>query len=148
MSSKPDAGINHKMFGVTSEGVQVRREAPACSTTRCPPRRCTLAQVFLDAALRHCGIDARTTPFTIKLTGGPDGDVAGNGIRVGRVLWPQASVGHLFPVTPHGAGPAQILQREYGRNVQFVGVSDGSGVAEDPQGGSPTQTKTVQGDLE
>jgi len=99
MSSKPDAGINHKEFGVTSEGVFV----------------------FLDVALREAGLRpprgeegaaaAAAFPassFTCKLTGGPDGDVAGNMLR--------------------------ILHREYGEGAKVVGVSDGSGSAEDPAG--------------
>jgi len=90
MSSKPDAGINHKEFGVTSEGVVV----------------------FLESALRSMGIEPRgagATPFTVKLTGGPDGDVAGNAIR--------------------------ILYREFGTDiVKVVGVADASGCAEDPNG--------------
>jgi glutamate dehydrogenase len=86
MSSKPGAGINHKEYGVTSEGVIV----------------------FLEVALRAIGIDPRKQPFTIKITGGPDGDVAGNGIR--------------------------ILHREFGENVRIVGIADGSGSAEDPDG--------------
>ncbi|MBL8600313.1 MAG: NAD-glutamate dehydrogenase [Myxococcales bacterium] len=86
MSSKPGAGINHKEFGVTSEGVTV----------------------FLDVALRAVGIDPRTQPFTVKLTGGPDGDVAGNMIK--------------------------ILAREYGQNARVVGIADGSGALEDPDG--------------
>ena len=86
MSSKPGAGINHKEYGVTSEGVIV----------------------FLDTALRAVGINPTTDPFTIKLTGGPDGDVAGNGIR--------------------------ILHREYGDRAIFVGIADGSGCCEDPDG--------------
>lgn len=49
MSSKPRAGINHKEYGVTSEGVNV----------------------YLDVALRHAlGIDPKNESFTIKLTGG------------------------------------------------------------------------------
>ena len=61
MSSKPRAGINHKEYGVTSDGVNV----------------------FLDTALRRAlGIDPTTTPFTIKMTGGPDGDVAGNELKI------------------------------------------------------------------
>ncbi|MFZ9881717.1 MAG: NAD-glutamate dehydrogenase domain-containing protein, partial [Phycisphaerales bacterium] len=60
MSSKPGAGINHKVYGVTSEGVNV----------------------FLEVALRARGIDPRKRPFTVKITGGPDGDVAGNMIRI------------------------------------------------------------------
>ncbi len=86
MSSKPGAGINHKVYGVTSEGVNV----------------------FLDIALQSVGIDPRTQPFTVKITGGPDGDVAGNMIR--------------------------ILDRDYGSNAQIVGIADGSGCAEDPDG--------------
>ncbi len=86
MSSKPGAGINHKRYGVTSEGVTV----------------------FLETALRHIGIDPRSQPFSIKLTGGPDGDVAGNEIR--------------------------ILLREFGANPRIVGIADGSGCAEDPDG--------------
>jgi glutamate dehydrogenase len=86
MSSKAGAGINHKVFGVTSEGVAV----------------------FLDAALRNVGIDPRTRPFTIKITGGPDGDVAGNMIN--------------------------ILHREYGENARIVGLADGSGTGEDHDG--------------
>ena len=86
MSSKPGAGINHKEYGVTSEGVVV----------------------FLDTALRAVGINPDVDTFTIKMTGGPDGDVAGNGIR--------------------------ILDREYGNNAKFVGIADGSGIGEDPDG--------------
>lgn len=64
--------------------------------------------VFLEAALRARGIDPRQQTFTLKLTGGPDGDVAGNEIR--------------------------ILNREYGANVRILGIADGSGCLEDPDG--------------
>jgi glutamate dehydrogenase len=86
MSSKPGAGINHKTYGVTSEGVNV----------------------FLERALLARGIDPRKRPFSVKLTGGPDGDVAGNMIR--------------------------ILDRDYGANARVVGIADGSGSGEDPDG--------------
>lgn len=87
MSSKPKAGINHKEYGVTSEGVNV----------------------FLDVALKRVlGIDPKKESFTIKMTGGPDGDVAGNEIK--------------------------ILIREYGDNAKIVGIGDHSGCAEDPEG--------------
>ena len=86
MSSKPGAGINHKVYGVTSEGVNV----------------------FLEAGLRSVGIDPRNQPFTVKITGGPDGDVAGNMIR--------------------------ILDRDYGGNAKIVAIGDGSGSGEDPDG--------------
>ena len=87
MSSKPRAGINHKEYGVTSEGVNV----------------------YVDVALRKVlGIDPKKEPFTIKITGGPDGDVAGNELK--------------------------ILIREYGDNAKVVGIADASGCAEDPNG--------------
>ena len=86
MSSKPGAGINHKEYGVTSEGVTV----------------------FLEVALKAVGIDPRAQDFTVKITGGPDGDVAGNEIK--------------------------ILHREYGSHARVVGIADGSGSAEDPDG--------------
>jgi len=86
MSSKPGAGINHKEYGVTSEGVVV----------------------FLEAALKARGCDPRTTPFTVKMTGGPDGDVAGNAIR--------------------------IMHREFGAHTRIVAIADGTGSAEDPAG--------------
>jgi glutamate dehydrogenase len=54
MSLKPCAGINHKENGVTSEGVNV----------------------FLDVSIHHVfKKDPEEEPFTIKITGGPDGDV-------------------------------------------------------------------------
>ena len=86
MSSKPGAGINHKVYGVTSEGVNV------------------FLREFLDAR----EVDPTTTPFSVKITGGPDGDVAGNMIK--------------------------ILDRDYGKNVSIVGIADGSGCGEDPDG--------------
>lgn len=86
MSSKPATGINHKQYGVTSEGVTV----------------------FLEHALRAAGIDPRQQPFTIKMTGGPDGDVAGNEIL--------------------------ILEREFKDKARILGMADGSGIAEDPDG--------------
>lgn len=58
ISSKPDVGINHKEFGVTSLGVNV----------------------YMIETLKHLGIDPTKDPFTIKISGGPDGDVAGNQI--------------------------------------------------------------------
>jgi len=86
ISSKPKAGINHKEFGVTSEGVAV----------------------FLEEGLRAIGIDPANQSFSVKITGGPDGDVAGNMIR--------------------------ILNRDYGERVRVVGIADGFGCAEDPDG--------------
>lgn len=86
MSSKPTSGINHKEFGVTSEGVNV----------------------FLENLLNELSIDPRKQAFTIKMTGGPDGDVAGNELK--------------------------ILHREYGKNAKVIAIADGLGAAHDPNG--------------
>lgn len=58
ISSKPDFGINHKEYGVTSLGVHV----------------------YVEEFLSYLGIDPQKQPFTVKISGGPDGDVAGNQI--------------------------------------------------------------------
>ncbi|MBP6217198.1 MAG: NAD-glutamate dehydrogenase [Oligoflexales bacterium] len=86
ISSRPGAGINHKEYGVTSEGLQV----------------------FLDHMLKFLEIDPRQSKFTIKMTGGPDGDVAGNALK--------------------------ILHREYAENARIVTIADGFGAAYDPDG--------------
>ena len=57
---------------------------------------------------RARGIDPENEKFSIKMTGGPDGDVGGNMIS--------------------------ILHRMYGSNAQFVGICDATGSAEDPAG--------------
>lgn len=59
ISGKPKLGINHKEYGVTSLGVNV----------------------YLDAILHYLKIDPLKQPFTVKMSGGPDGDVAGNEIN-------------------------------------------------------------------
>jgi glutamate dehydrogenase len=85
MSSKPGSGINHKEYGVTSEGIFR----------------------WIEVVLPLIG----TTPgasYTVKMTGGPDGDVAGNLLK--------------------------ILHREHGARVKVVAISDGTGAAFDPAG--------------
>lgn len=59
MSSK-QIGINHKEYGVTSIGV-IR---------------------FAEVTMQELGIDMHTEAFSVKFTGGPNGDVAGNGMRL------------------------------------------------------------------
>ncbi|BCS87690.1 amino acid dehydrogenase [Pseudodesulfovibrio sediminis] len=86
MSSKPGAGIAHKKYGVTSEGVIV----------------------FAEELLRTLGINPHDQSFTVKITGGPAGDVASNVMR--------------------------ILIREYGDNARIVAMTDGHGAVFDPDG--------------
>lgn len=86
ISGKPKLGINHKEYGVTSLGVNV----------------------YLDATLRFMGIDPLKTPFTVKMAGGPDGDVAGNEIC--------------------------NLYRYYPNTALLVALTDVSGTIYDPKG--------------
>ncbi|HEY5522344.1 MAG TPA: NAD-glutamate dehydrogenase domain-containing protein [Desulfuromonadaceae bacterium] len=60
MSSKR-FGINHKEYGVTSTGVV------------------TFAEITMAEA---AGINIRRDTFSLKMTGGPNGDVAGNSLRI------------------------------------------------------------------
>ncbi|MCK5913575.1 MAG: NAD-glutamate dehydrogenase, partial [Desulfuromusa sp.] len=69
MSSKK-FGINHKEFGVTSTGV-LR---------------------FAEVAMKEHGIDMHKDPFTVKLTGGPNGDVAGNAMQMMLEQCPQVEI--------------------------------------------------------
>ena len=85
MSSKPGSGINHKEFGVTSEGIFR----------------------WVSVVLPLVGIKDGQA-YTVKMTGGPDGDVGGNLLR--------------------------ILHREHGKRVKVVAISDGTGSVEDSAG--------------
>jgi len=86
ISSKPSAGINHKEYGVTSYGVNV----------------------YMHEALLFLGINPEKDQFTIKISGGPDGDVAGNQIL--------------------------NLQRFYKDTAKLLALTDVSGTIFDPEG--------------
>lgn len=86
MSSKPGAGINHKEYGVTSFGLNV----------------------YLHQTLLFLGIDPDKQSFTLKISGGPDGDVAGNEIH--------------------------ILATHYAKTAKLVALTDVSGTIFDPEG--------------
>lgn len=86
ISSKPKTGINHKEYGVTSLGVNV----------------------YAEKILKYMGIDPKSTPFTVKMSGGPDGDVAGNEIV------------NLF--------------KHYPKTAKLLALTDGSGTIYDPKG--------------
>ncbi|MBA3708946.1 MAG: hypothetical protein H0W83_09035, partial [Planctomycetes bacterium] len=85
MSSKPGSGINHKEFGVTSEGIFR----------------------WISLILPIVGV-AEGQPYTVKITGGPDGDVGGNLLKV--------------------------LRREHGARARVLAIADGTGCAYDPKG--------------
>lgn len=86
ISSKPKIGINHKEYGVTSLGVNT----------------------YMHEVLLYLGINPYTDSFTIKISGGPDGDVAGNQIR--------------------------NLYNYYPKTAKLVALTDVSGTIFDPEG--------------
>ncbi len=86
MSSKPRVGINHKEYGVTSLGINV----------------------YMEEILKYLGIDPRTDSFSVKMSGGPDGDVAGNQIY--------------------------NLYRYYPNTAKLLALTDVTGTINDPQG--------------
>ena len=83
ISGKEGAGINHKHYGVTSWGVFQ----------------------YLINALKFAKIDG---PFTVKMTGGPDGDVAGNTMK--------------------------LLAKYFPERAKLLTTTDGSGCGYDPEG--------------
>ena len=85
MSSKR-VGINHKQYGVTSLGVVT----------------------FAEIAMREQGIDIRRDAFSVKLTGGPNGDVAGNGLRLLLERCPHVSIRLVVDGTAALVDPAGI----------------------------------------
>lgn len=94
-------GIGHKEYGVTSTGVV------------------TFAEITMGAL----GKDIRKDPFTVKITGGPDGDVAGNTIRF------------LLDRCP---------------KVKINLILDGSGALFDPAGANRTELRRIlfKGDID
>ncbi|MCB1114746.1 MAG: NAD-glutamate dehydrogenase [Chlamydiia bacterium] len=86
ISGKPKTGINHKEYGVTSHGVNV----------------------YCEALLKYQGIDPEKEPFTVKISGGPDGDVAGNEIL--------------------------NLHKYYPKTAKLIALTDVSGTIYDPEG--------------
>jgi glutamate dehydrogenase len=86
ISSKPHTGINHKEYGVTSFGIHV----------------------YMVRVLEYLGIQAEQENFTVKMTGGPDGDVAGNQIL--------------------------NLHRFCRHTARLIALTDGTGTIKDEQG--------------
>ncbi len=92
MSGK-EVGINHKQYGVTSRGVV---------------KAATIA-------LRQTGLDALHDAFTVKFTGGPNGDVAGNAMRLLLRRCPRVRITSIIDASgvlydPEGADQAELLR--------------------------------------
>ena len=91
ISGKPDQGINHKEFGVTSFGVH---------------------QFFL-RTLKELNIDPFNDEFSVKISGGPYGDVAGNELKL---LLEKKASSYLY------------------KNAKIVAITDGPAAVYDPAG--------------
>ena len=89
MSSKR-FGINHKEYGVTSTGVMT----------------------FAEVVMKSVGIDIRKDSFSLKLTGGPGGDVAGNCLRIVLERCPLARVLMVLDGTAAAYDPAGLDRYE------------------------------------
>ncbi|OQC13713.1 MAG: NAD-specific glutamate dehydrogenase [Lentisphaerae bacterium ADurb.Bin082] len=92
ISGKPGAGINHKEYGVTSYGVHQ----------------------YLLKTLSELGIHPEKDDFSIKIAGGPGGDVAGNEMKLLLALDAEGK-----PVYP---------------GLRLTAVTDGPAAAYDPDG--------------
>lgn len=86
ISGKPQKGINHKEYGVTSRGVNV----------------------YMEEVLKYLNIDPKKEIFTVKMSGGPSGDVAGNQIL--------------------------NLYNHYPKTAKLIALTDGTGTISDPGG--------------
>jgi len=94
MSSKR-VGINHKEYGVTSTGVVT----------------------FAEVAMREACIDIRKDPFSVMATGGPNGDVAGNAMRILLSRCPQVRIRLVLDGTGALVDPAGADRKELSRIV-------------------------------
>jgi glutamate dehydrogenase len=99
MSSKR-VGINHKEYGVTSRGLVK----------------------FAEVAMKNLGLDMHRDTFRVKITGGTNGDVAGNALRLliercpkVRITGIAAGAGALFD--PSGADPKALERLLLKRDV-------------------------------
>ena len=93
--SSKRVGINHKEYGVTSTGVVA----------------------FAEITMQEQGVDIRRDPFSVKFTGGPNGDVAGNAMRIMLERCPKASFRLIVDGTAALVDPAGADHDELRRIV-------------------------------
>ncbi|NVN99573.1 MAG: NAD-glutamate dehydrogenase [Geobacteraceae bacterium] len=92
MSSKK-VGINHKEYGVTSAGVVK----------------------FAEITMADLGIDIRKESYSVKFTGGTNGDVAGNAMRLLLERSPKAQITLILDGTAALFDPQGADHKELGR---------------------------------
>jgi len=88
-------GINHKEYGVTSTGVVK----------------------FAEITMAGLGIDMHTDRFSVKFTGGPNGDVAGNAMRILLERSPRAEIRLVLDGTAALYDPSGADRDELGRLI-------------------------------
>ncbi|MBR6372085.1 MAG: NAD-glutamate dehydrogenase [Victivallales bacterium] len=99
ISGKPESGINHKEYGVTSFGVHT----------------------YLLRTLKEFGINPFKDDFTVKISGGPFGDVAGNMMKLllrtekGKPVYPKLRITAITDGPAAIYDPAGIDRAELGK---------------------------------
>ncbi len=111
MSSKR-VGINHKEYGVTSTGVVT----------------------FAEITMEELGIDIRRDPFAVKFTGGPNGDVAGNAMRIMLERCPRMKIALILDGTAAVADPQGADHGELRRILLSRDLDDFAPAALNPGG--------------
>jgi glutamate dehydrogenase len=100
--SSKKIGINHKEYGVTSLGVLK----------------------FLERALRELGINPHHDAFSVKLTGGTNGDVAGNELRLLLTHCPKLRITAIVAGSGAIYDPKGIDRKELSRLVLKANVDE------------------------
>jgi len=100
--SSKKIGINHKEYGVTSLGVWK----------------------FLERALKELGIDAHSDPFSVKITGGTNGDVAGNEMRLLLNHCPKVQITSITAGSGAIYDPKGIDKQELGRLILKTNIDN------------------------
>jgi glutamate dehydrogenase len=93
--SSKRVGINHKEYGVTSTGVVK----------------------FAEIAMRETGTDITKDAFSVKFTGGPNGDVAGNAMRLLLAKCPKVAIRLIVDGTGVLCDPKGLDRSELSRIV-------------------------------
>ncbi|MGD2126627.1 MAG: NAD-glutamate dehydrogenase, partial [Desulfobacteraceae bacterium] len=93
--SSKRVGINHKEYGVTSRGVIK----------------------FAEIAMRELGVEIYKDPFSVKFTGGPNGDVAGNCMRLLLERCTRVEIRSILDGTAGLYDPEGVDRAELGRLV-------------------------------
>ncbi len=100
--SSKEVGINHKQYGVTSLGVTA----------------------FAEITMEELGVDMCRDSFSVKITGGPNGDVAGNCMRLLLERCPQVKIKLVVAGSGVAYDPQGLNHQELGRLVLKANIND------------------------